>query len=267
MDLNFRIIADGSTFHEPRSASPVRLPHPAAVVSNTAENVVGALAKYKLNGFSTRYFIPGDLDPALHYLSRASFDPKITARDAHNELFTATTGKQSVADRLWQAFAEMEKATDLIDKNDPGFAYPSADMITKHIKAEPAPSWWKDVTTHYVNASGEFYRAHDAADPRSRKLLFYLAKRSEYVLEYLAAVEAARAAAIAKKAGKMEEAATQLDTAVEQMYNALDTLSDIARDQSDRALIAVLAEYAYRPLVKEVERLANEESEPADKKN
>lgn len=220
----------------------------------------------KLTGFTTRYFIPGDLDPALNYLSRASFDPKITARDAHNELFTATTGKQSVSDRLWKAFEEMEKATSLIEKNDPDFAYPSPNMLTKHMKAEPAPSWWKDVTTHYVNASGEFYRAHDAADPRSRRLLFYLAKRSEYVLEYLAAVEAARAAAIAKKAGKLEEAATQLDTAVEQMYNALDTLSDIASDQSDRALIAILAEYAYRPLVKEVDKLANEESEPAPKK-
>ncbi|MGE3316722.1 MAG: hypothetical protein AB7O26_16515 [Planctomycetaceae bacterium] len=220
----------------------------------------------KLTGFSTGYFIPGDLDPALNYLSRASFDPKITARDAHNELFTATTGKQSVSDRLWQAFSEMEKATELIEKNDPGFAYPSPDMITRHMKAEPAPSWWMDVTAHYVNASGEFYRAHDAADPRSRKLLFYFAKRSEYVLEYLAAVDAARASAIAKKAGKLDEAAEKLDSAVEQMYNALDTLSDIARDQSDRALIAVLAEYAYRPLVKEVEKLANEEPEPAPKK-
>lgn len=246
-------------------ASPAAGILPQSLHSQIQE-VVATLAQQTVNGFATRYFTPGDLDPTLHYLSRASWDPKITAREAHDQLFTATTGKQSVADRLWQAFDAMEKATALIDQNDAGFAYPSPDMLTKHMKAEPAPSWWKDVTNHYVTASGEFYRAHDAADPRSRKLLFYFAKRSEYVLEYLAAVEAARASAIAKMRGDADEAAAQLDTAVEQLYNALDTLSDVARDQSDRGLIAMLAEYAYRPLAAEVERLANGEPAPAEKK-
>ena len=36
----------------------------------------------------------------------------------------------------------------------------------------------------------------------------------------------------------------------------MDILSDVAHDQSDRALIALLDAYAYRPLLEEQERLS-----------
>ena len=55
--------------------------------------------------------------------------------------------------------------------------------------------------------------------------------------------------------GDTEEAVAQLETAIEALYNAIDTLGDVAQDQSDRGLIAVLNAYAYRPLLAEYERL------------
>ena len=39
----------------------------------------------------------------------------------------------------------------------------------------------------------------------------------------------------------------------------MTTLADVARDQSDRGLIAVLNAYAYQPLKREYERLVDEE--------
>ena len=45
-------------------------------------------------------------------------------------------------------------------------------------------------------------------------------------------------------------------TAAEARYNAINMLSDVARDQSDRGLIAVLNAYEYRPLVAELDKLA-----------
>lgn len=45
-------------------------------------------------------------------------------------------------------------------------------------------------------------------------------------------------------------------TAVEARYNAINMLSDVARDQSDRGLNAVLNAYEYRPLVAEFDKLA-----------
>jgi hypothetical protein len=105
----------------------------------------------------------------------------------------------------------------------------------------------------------ELYRANGAIDGDAKPILFYYAKRGEYVLEYLAAVKAVREAALAKKAGDTEMAIEQLEVALEQMYNCINTLSDVARDQSDRGLIAVLNAYAYRPLLAEYERLADSE--------
>jgi len=222
--------------------------------------LAGELARLKWEGFSARCWIVGEQDPAAHYLSRAAFEPGLSPRQAHDGLFVALTGKQAASDRLWRSFDQVEKATELIDRNDLGFAMPAPGMMMKHYASDPAPSWWKEMTAHYVESSNELYRSHDAADPRSRRLLFYLAKRSEYVLEYLAAVDAVRAAGIAAKKNDAEALLTQLETAVEQLYNSLDTLSDVARDQSDRGLIALLAEYAFRPLARQAERAADGES-------
>jgi hypothetical protein len=200
-----------------------------------------------------------ELDPAVHYLSRSSWDRSATAHSTHQELFTPITGKKSVADRLWLAFGHMEDATELIDQHQLGFAFPVQGMLMKHYRANPAPEWWEKLNQSYTQAMVELYRSHDAAHPRSRQLLFYWAKRSEYVLEYLSCVQSLREAAIAKKSGDKDSAIEHLETAMEQLYNAIDTLSDIARDPSDRGLIAVLNAYAYRPLVLEYEAMLSEE--------
>ncbi|MBI2480712.1 MAG: hypothetical protein HYV60_19415, partial [Planctomycetia bacterium] len=118
---------------------------------------------------------------------------------------------------------------------------------------------WENLTEHYTQAMVELYRARGPADPRAQPLLYYYAKRSEYVLEYLACVKAIRAAAIAKQEGDSDGAVEQLEAAVESLYNAIDTLGDVAQDPSDRGLIAVLNADAYRPLLAEYERMLESE--------
>ena len=105
----------------------------------------------------------------------------------------------------------------------------------------------------------EFYRSHSGADPRSRNLLYYWAKRSEYVMSYLASVKALRNSAIAKSEGDMDLALEQMESAVEEMYNAIDSLGDVASDSSDRGLIAVLNSHAFKPLMAAYEKLLDEE--------
>ncbi len=232
------------------------------------ETLVGHLRKQQWDGFSTRYWMLAELDPAVHFLARSAWDASVTARSDHDDLFATITSSQSVADRLWLAFGHIEQATELTDQNDLGFAFPVEGMLMKHYQPQPAPPWWKQLNEHYTQAMIELYRSHDAAAPQSRPLLFYWAKRSEYVLEYFSCVQAVRAAAIAQEEGDSDLALEQLETAIEQLYNALDTLSDVVRDQGDRGLIAVLNAYAYRPLVVEYEQLLSEvesEAETAEK--
>ncbi|REK21578.1 MAG: hypothetical protein DWQ45_00935 [Planctomycetota bacterium] len=211
------------------------------------------------DGFSTRYWIPAELDSVVYSLSRASWDPDASCEDETLKLWEHLTSDPDAAERLQIAWNHLEDATDVIDENGLGFAFPVPGMLMKHYVAEPEPEWWQESIDHYTQYMIELYRANGAADPRAKDVLFYYAKRGEYVLEYWAAVQAVRAAAIAREAGDSEGALTQLETALEQMYNCINTLADVARDQSDLGLIAVLNAYAYRPLLAEVERLAEEE--------
>jgi hypothetical protein len=214
------------------------------------------LQELKWEGFSTRYWVPGELDPSVYYLSRAAWEKGAQPKDVFLELFATTTGKPSAADRLWLAFEHLEAATNLIDERDLGFAFPVPGMMMKHASSEPVPDWWEEAVKHYGEYSNEVYRAHGASEPPARKLLFYYAKRSEYVLDYLAAVQAVREYGIATAAGDNDKAVEQLEAAIQSTYNCINTLADVAQDQSDRGLIAVLNAYAYRPLLAEYERVS-----------
>jgi len=116
---------------------------------------------------------------------------------------------------------------------------------------------WRDETP--IRYTARQLRCACASDPRCRKLLFYWAKRSEYVLEYLGAVKAVREAALLREKGDVEGASEQYGMAIEQLYNSIDTLSDVVQDQGDRGLIATLIKFAYEPLLAEVEEFESQQ--------
>lgn len=225
--------------------------------SSSLNELVSELKSKSWAGFSTRYWIPAELDPDIYFLSRAAWED-VTAEQANVELWTTATGNPSAASRLLLARQHLEKATNLIDEHDLGFAFPVPGMLLKHHHAAPLPEWWEEVNESYTQYMIELYRAQGAIEGDAKPILFYYAKRGEYVLEYLAAVKAVREAAIAKKASDNEGALEQMEIALEQTYNCINTLSDVAIDQSDRGLIALLNAYAYRPLLAKYEEMADE---------
>lgn len=197
--------------------------------------------------------VPGDLSPALDFFARRAFDPKLGAKDARAQLFTPILGAAS-AERVAVGFTLLDEAAALVEKNDPQFAAPSADLILKQLKSTDAPpEWWKKAGKLYAGAMDEMYRAIRATfnDP-ARPTLLYYAKRCEFAVHYFGAVEAARLAGQAKAKGDKEAVIAHLEKATEGVYNALNALGDVARDPSDRGVVAALAEYAYRPLKAEL---------------
>lgn len=215
-----------------------------------------ALRDAKWAGFSTRYWIAGDLDPTVHFLSRSSFDASITPKQAYEDLVLPSCG-DGVAERLIIGWDAIEQATDLLDKNDLGFAFPVPEMMMKHYaQTEPEPAWMQQLSDHYLNAMNEMYRAHDRSNPAGRKLLYNFARRYEFALEYVTAVQALRAAGVARAKGDAEMQTAKLEAAAESLYNGLTALSTVAKDDSGyQGVIAVLTEYGFRPIQKEIERL------------
>lgn len=218
--------------------------------------LLGQLRKQGWEGYSTRYWIAGDLTPAVHYLSRASFDAQVTPRLAYQDLINAVSG-EGVADRVIQGFEMIERATDLIDQHDIGFTFPVPNVVMKHYAAtEPSPAWWSEVKTLYAKAMDEMYRGNTRARQGARPFTLYYAKRLEFAVHYMTSIDAVRSAGVAKSKGNKDEQIAQLEKATEAMYNALNAYGEVARDQSDRGVIAVLNEYGYRRLVAELDAVS-----------
>jgi hypothetical protein len=72
----------------------------------------------------------------------------------------------------------------------------------------------------------------------------------------MTSIDAVRSAGVAKSKGNKDEQIAQLEKATEAMYNALNAYGEVARDQSDRGVIAVLNEYGYRRLVAELDAVS-----------
>jgi hypothetical protein len=204
-------------------------------------------------GFATRYWCIGDLDLSVYFLSRASFMKEFTPRQAIDELLTPALG-EGTAERTLKAFDLVEQATNLIDEHDIGFSFPIPSIVMKHYaSAEPVPEWWGQVKERYLQAMDEMYRVNTRTRDGNREFSLYFARRFEFAAEYMNCVEAVRRSGIAKAKGDRETQTAELEKAIESLHTSLNALSAVARSNSDRGIIAVLNEYGYRPLKKELE--------------
>ena len=122
---------------------------------------------------------------------------------------------------------------------------PGPRMFLRHLESKtPLPAWITEVKTLYTAAMNEMYRGNTRARDGARPFLLYHAKRLEFALDYFTALESLyQAHAATAHAGALE-------AAVESIYNALNAYADVARDPSDRGVIAVLNEHGYRALLK-----------------
>lgn len=222
------------------------------LATNDVHTLVSALRQHRWEGFSTRCWVAGDLNPSLHYLSRAGFDAAMTPKGAYDDLFTTICG-EGVIERLTQGLEMIEEATALTDANDFGFSLPTPNVVMKQYTAEAVPEWWKKAKTLYAGAMNEMYRAKQrSTGTHTDPLLLYHAKRCEFAIHYLSCVEAVRLAGQAKAKSDADKQIEELEKATEAIYNALNALGEVARDNSDRGVIAALNEYGYRPLKAEL---------------
>ena len=209
-----------------------------------------ALRNAKAAGFVATAVMPGDLNAAAYFVSRAAFDATLTARRSLDELVTPICG-DGVSERLWLGFEHLEQAAKLIAANDPGLGVPAPQMLLRHLNAKTAPpAWLTKVKAHYADAMNEMYRGNTRARGGARPYILYHAKRFEFALHYCTALEALGNAGLATAQNKPDARADAADAALEAIYNALNAHADVARDASDRGVIALLNEHGYRPVGK-----------------
>lgn len=215
--------------------------------------MTGKLRDAPLDGWIIHCCAPSDGELGVYYLSRAAFEPQLDPAQTAAELITNIAGVV-VAERLLKGFQMVEKATEIIQQNAPKFAAVSPNMVIKHASPVDAiPPWWTEVRNLYTEAMNEMYRGNTRAREGGRDFILYYARRYEFGLTYMSSLESLRQATIAKSKKDRETQSQQLETSVEAMYNALGAFSEVARDPSDRGVIAVLNEFGYRPLMRELQ--------------
>lgn len=212
--------------------------------------VLQAAAAANCEGFVVQCNVAADQELGLHLLSRASFEPHVTIPEALDGLVDPMCGK-GVAERVSLAFDRIEQAGTLMARHDPQFGRPNPDMVLRHAVAEPAPQWWEEAATLYIEAANDLYRASDRSRLEGRPYLRRLIRRCEWAWYYFQSLAALRAAE--QHAEDADSRVAQLEAAVEHMYNGLAALAEAAHDNSTRAIIAVLNEYGYRPLAARLE--------------
>jgi hypothetical protein len=210
-----------------------------------------SILKFKSGGFMVGAQMPGDLSAAAYFTSRVSFDDKITAPQALAGLVTPICG-DGVAERVQKGFDLIAQAAKLIETNDPDLGVPNAQVLKRHLDSKDAlPPWITEAKTHYAGAMNEMYRANTRAREGARSYTLHLAKRLEFTVHFFTALEAVYASHDAAKR------AESLEAAVEALYNALNSLADAARNNSERGAIALLNENGLRVLMKALESAEN----------
>lgn len=199
------------------------------------------------SGFVTRCWLAGDRESAAAYLARSSWDRKFTRDDAYRDYLEATWGLADTAPAL-EAFHQIEAASEELGWHGLGFAFAIPDMFMKHWKPEPlAPE---------LVAAGRHYKAAlDIVQPLVAHMETartsepcYWRGRLRFATGYFEAVEALSAAAQADASGDHASAASLLDASLGALTEGLTAYAEVARDQSDRGAVAILNEYAVRPL-------------------
>jgi hypothetical protein len=199
-------------------------------------------------GFSTRYWLLGDQDACIAYLSKAAWDADATPESVYADHTLAAYGK-AAAPSMRQVFADVEAATVLLEQYGLGFAFPTPTMMIQHWTATPLPEVFVTVAQRYRAARDAAQQAQKlTTSPSGIALTRYWVGRLKFGIGYLEAVELVRRAGAAEAAGKSDEALRLGERALETLRSALESYASVARDRSDRGAIAVMDEYAYRPL-------------------
>jgi hypothetical protein len=205
-------------------------------------------------GFSSRYWLIGDHDPCVAYLSRAAWDRNATPEGVYRDQITRVCGDAAVSEML-QVFSEVEAATLTLEWNGLGLTFPTPNMMLQHWAPGSLSPELKSVTAHYQTALDAARRALVNTDPSGKSCINYWIGRLEFGIHYMNAIEAVHGAANAEANKDAISALREGTHALDLIRQSVNAYAGVAADRSDKGAIAVMNEFVYRPLQAKVDAL------------
>ena len=213
------------------------------------------LYQHGWSGYSTRYWLVGDHDPCIAYLSSAGWDEGATPQSVYEAFIRSLWGEDCLDDAL-EMFKELEQATDDLEWHGLGLTFPVPGMMEKHWHPEPFPVELEKVRTHYSKALCAARCVAEKTTDRGRGDALYWVGRFEFGIAFLDSIESLRKAAIAEEEGEsLEEVIGHTKDSLSKAIEGMEAYARVAGDQSDRGAIATMNEYVYRYLKAKVAEL------------
>jgi len=190
-----------------------------------------------------------DPDLSAYWLSRVSFEDAITFEQAARDVVDSVCG-EGVADRFLAGIQFIEQSGQKYERHEmnPVLRFGFVGFRSTQMHA----SVWSMMSGDYANAMNEMYRANTRARDGGRALTLYWARKCEFAMECMNCLDASAKSDFAAEKNDSATQITELEKAIESLNNGLNALAAVARNPSDRGLIAVLNERGYRPLKKKL---------------
>ena len=205
-------------------------------------------------GYSTRYWPIGDLEPAVRHVARASWNPAYTPREAYADYAAHALGSDTV-ETFCNAMWLLTDATILLDTTFLGFLFPVDEIITYRCE-HPDPQRERPELFHVVAGFRQALRMFEtmqAAAPSedAKGRIAYWIGRLAFSIHAMLEVAAVNAGqdALARARQKMEEAQTDglralLDEArshfeqgIAEGRAAVQAVAPVVVDTTDRAAV------------------------------
>ena len=230
-------------------------------VARPTQSILPAIDRGGFDGYVVRYWLSGDLDPGAAFLAKVSWCLDATPDHVLASRIKTICGDAAVAHAL-KAFQLLDELTN---GNTPSFpwGFPVANVMRDYFRRSDPPSERVVETLQaYENIAAHFQAAHDASGDAGKKYLAYFLGRCQFICEALPLLEltqrfgaAYRNAVAAREEVKVHEAWQYAQEAMAlgaqakaQADRAIKTFANIARDQSDRGLLATLNKFVYQYL-------------------
>ena len=216
--------------------------------------IVQVLKRNRWAGFTARERFPFDHDWPLAYLSRAAWHEDVRPDDVARDQLTAVCGPEC-AEEMLDGFHEIEWVTTLLADANRNFSKERPGTLMKYWRPGPVPTYLAAVRSGYERALNAVRRARVKSTPAGRTYLDFWQGRFEFAVGYTDTVRNVHQAGAAEMVNDYSSALKHAQEGLGSLRRGLEAYARIARSQTDRGAIAMLGEFAYRPLKAKIAEL------------
>lgn len=225
------------------------------LTTTALHRTVKIMKRRKWSGFTARQRFSADHDVPLTYLARVAWSDDVTPESVAADLVGKVCG-QAAVQPMQKVFQAVEKTTEILSVTN--FAFPAdwpiatpanpGGMLMKHMMVGEMPPVMEKARRSYLKALGWAQKARKASNVAGRWYVDFWIGRLEFAAAYIACAQDVQRIANAQKKKDHVLFTRLADRALQTLEGGLKAYVKVVRNQTDIGAIAVVNEFAYRPL-------------------